>query len=109
MTGRQWMSSRFLGVLVLCTILSISNPAELKANSITDESLQNVEVVQSSDIVNNIQRRTWVSLPNLYLQKIQNFVLNDDVMRDSGNSKYTEDFIVKQMQSNRTNFLGKHS
>jgi hypothetical protein len=49
---------RLSQVLALCTILSISNPAEVKANNITDESLQNVEVVQSSDIVGNIQRRT---------------------------------------------------
>lgn len=93
--------SKLTQVLALCAILNIANPTEMKATNITDESLQNVEVVQNSNIISNIQRRTWVSLPNLYLQKVQNFVLNDDVMKDSGNLKYTEDFIVKQMQSNR--------
>lgn len=44
--------------MALCTILSITNPAEVKANNITDEGLQNVEVVQGSDIVSNIQNRT---------------------------------------------------
>lgn len=39
-------------------MLSVANPVEMKANNITDESLQNVEVVQNSDIVSNIQRRT---------------------------------------------------
>ena len=93
--------SRLSQVLALCTILSMSNPAEVKANNITDESLQNVEVVQSSDIVSNIQRRTWVSLPSMYTQKFKNFVSSSRILRDRDAIKFTEDFIVKQMQSNR--------
>ena len=93
--------SRLSQVLALCTILSITNPAEVKANNITDESLQNVEVVQSSDIVSNILRRTWVSLPSMYTQKFKNFVSSSRILKDKDAVKFTEDFIVKQMQSNR--------
>jgi hypothetical protein len=60
-----------------------------------------VEVVQSSDIVGNIQRRTWVSLPSMYTQKFKNFVSSSRILRDRDAIKFTEDFIVKQMQSNR--------
>jgi hypothetical protein len=50
--------SRLSQVLALCTILSIANPAEMKANNIMNDSLQNVEVVQNYGIINNVQRRT---------------------------------------------------
>ena len=93
--------SRLSKVLALCTILSITNPAEVKANNITDEGLQNVEVVQSSDIVSNIQRRTWISLPSMYTQKFKNFVSSNRVLQNKNARTFTEDFIVKQMQSNR--------
>ena len=93
--------SRLSQVLALCTILSITNPAEVKANNITDEGLQNVEVVQGSDIVSNIQNRTWVSLPSMYTQKFRNFVSSSRILKDKDAMKFTEDFIVKQMQSNR--------
>jgi len=93
--------SKLSQVLALCTILSITNPAEVKANNITDEGLQNVEVVQNSDIVSNVQRRTWVSLPSMYTQKFKNFVSSSRILRDRDAIKFTEDFIVKQMQSNR--------
>jgi len=93
--------SRLSQVLALCTILSITNPAEVKANNITEEGLQNVEVVQGSDIVSNIQNRTWVSLPSMYTQKFRNFVSSSRILRDRDAMKFTEDFIVKQMQSSR--------
>ena len=93
--------SRLSQVLALCTILSITNPAEVKANNITDEGLQNVEVVQGSDIVSNIQNRTWVSLPSMYTQKFRNFVSSSRILKDKDAMKFTEDFIVKQIQSNR--------
>jgi len=93
--------SKLTQVLALCAILNIANPAEMKATNITDESLQNVEVVQNSNIISNIQRRTWVSLPNTYTQKFKNFVTNNKILKDDDASKFTEDFIVKQMQSNR--------
>lgn len=93
--------SRLSQVLALCTILSITNPAEVKASNITDECLQNVEVVQSSDIIRNIQRRIWISVPNEYSQKLKNFISTNRIMKDSGSAKFTEDFIVKEMQTNR--------
>ena len=88
-------------ILALCTVLNIANPTEVKANNITNESLQNVEVVQNSDIVSSIQRKTWVTLPSMYTQKFINFVSNSKILKDKDARKFTEDFIIKQMQVNR--------
>ena len=93
--------SRFSQVLALCTILSVANPTEMKANNITDDSLQNVEVVQNYNIINNIQRRTWVALPSIYTQKFNNFISNNRVLQNKNARTFTEDFIVNQMQFDR--------
>ena len=58
MVGGKHLSFPYYYILALCTIVSITNPAEVKANNITDEGLQNVEVLQNSDIISNIQSRT---------------------------------------------------
>lgn len=73
----------------------------MKANNIRDDSLQSVEVVQGPDIISNIQRRIWISVPNEYSQKLKNFISTNKIMEDSGSAKFTEDFIVKEMQTNR--------
>ena len=88
-------------VLALCTILSVANPTEMRADNIMDGSMQNVEVVQNSNIINNIKIRTGVSLPSAYAQELQVFVQNSKILDDDGIKRFTEDFIVKQMQSNR--------
>lgn len=88
-------------IFALSTILSIANPSEMKANTLFDKNQEGVEVVTNSNIASNIERRTWVILPNPYAQKLENIISNNTVMQDRGSAKYIEDFIVKEMQKNR--------
>ena len=75
--------------------LSLNNPTEAR----TLNSYNSVEVLADSDIVSNIERKTWVTLPKLYADKIKNFVKNSKVVEGNW-AKFTEDFIVNQMKSN---------
>jgi len=93
--------SKFPYVVALCTMLNIANPTEIKANSITNNNIPGIEVVSDSDIIANIERRTWTKLPDLYNQKLKTFVTTNKIMKDEWSAKFTADFVVKQMQSDR--------
>lgn len=88
-------------VLALCTMLNIANPTEMKADNITNDNLPGIEVVSDSDIIANIERRTWTRLPDFYNKKLKTFITTNRIMQDEGSAKFTADFIVKQMQSDR--------
>ena len=88
-------------VLALCAILNIANPTEMKADSIANDNLPCVEVLSDSDIIANIERRTWTKLPDLYNQKLKTFITTNKIMKDEWSAKFTADFVVKQMQSDR--------
>ena len=55
----------------------------------------------SSDIVTNVEKRTFVKLPIWYTEKIRNFTINNKVLKDKDATQFTEDFILKEIQSNR--------
>jgi len=89
-------------VLALCTMLNIADPTEIKADNVTNNNLSSVEVVISDcDIIGKIEKKTWVALPNSYSQKFRDFVSNSKILKDKDARNYTENFVVKQMLSNR--------
>ena len=53
----------------------------------------------SSDIVTNVEKRTWVKIPSEYIAKLNSFVETNEVMKSKNWVKFTEDFIVNQMKS----------
>jgi hypothetical protein len=87
-------------IFALSTILTLANPSEMKANEIINNNQQNVEVLANSNIINNIKMRTGVALPSPYAQKLESIISTNKVMQDKGSAKFTEDFIVKEMQKN---------
>ena len=86
--------------LLLVTLLNLNNPSEAKTFDTYNFNMQNVEVLSDSSIVSNIERKTWIILPKMYADKIKNFVQNSKVVEGLG-AKFTEDFIVDQMRSDR--------
>lgn len=59
----------------------------------------NAQSSVSSDIVTNVEKRTWVKIPNEYNNKLKTFVETNEVMKSKNWVKFTEDFIVNQMES----------
>lgn len=87
--------------LMLATLLSVNNPAEAKINgTISDKNNQLVEVLDTPNIIANIEQRTWVKIPNEYRAKINELVMTNSVMKNVNLLKFTEDFIVNQMKQN---------
>ena len=53
----------------------------------------------SSDIITNVEKRTGTKLPAWYTDKIRNFTSNNNTLQKEIAAKFTEDFIVKELQS----------
>ena len=85
--------------IVLTSLLSPS-PAGWKNIEPQENNLQKVEVIDKQNILDNIERRTWVKLPNIYVNFVQNFISTNRVLKDTLNARFTEDFIVEQMKNN---------
>ena len=78
----------------------MTNPVDAKANALKNQQVDGVEAVSDQDIIANIERRTWTKLPDLYNNKLKIFISTNRIMQDEGSAQFTEDFIVKQMQTN---------
>ena len=52
----------------------------------------------NNDIVGNVEKRTWVKIPKEYHAKINELVATNSVMKNFNLLKFTEDFIVNQME-----------
>ena len=100
-SNKKSSSRRKLGyALMLTGLLSSSSPAEAKTLNTIDNNGQSLEVVDNSNILNNIERRTWIALSGEYANKLKNFVVTNKVMKSNNWAKFTENFIVNQMKSN---------
>ena len=88
-------------VLSIVALLNLSNPSEAKTIHTDKFSPEITEVLENSDIVTNVEEWTWIKLPKWYAEKIRNFMINNKTLKKEIAAKFTEDFIVKEMQSNR--------
>lgn len=98
----SWKKSHksLLYAAIAAALLNVSNSREVKADTITNDTRQNIEQVISSDIVDKIQQRTWATLPDWYEGKVRNLINQSILFEDEAISKYTEDFIVKRINKN---------
>ena len=85
--------------VVALSMMSFAHHGEMRANNISAGNQQKEVVTQETDIISNIQKRTGVSLPTVYNQKLKTFITTNKIMKDKGSAQFTEDYIVKQMQS----------
>ena len=98
----SWKKSNrsLLYAAIIAALLNASNSREIKADTITNGTRQNIEQTISSDIVSNIQQRTWVELPDWYEEKVRNLINQNILFEDEAISKYTEHFVVKWINKN---------
>lgn len=84
-------------LLVAAALLWV-NSTDTKAGTITNDTRAKIEQIVSSDIVDNVQQRTWIKLPAWYDEKIRDFIANNDILKNNNDLlKFIEDFIVEQM------------
>lgn len=82
---------------LLTDLLSMNSPAEANTNKVTDNSLENIEQKDSTDIIWNIERDTWIKFPASYREKFYDFLCNNPTMKDKDVRQYTIDFIKKKL------------
>lgn len=112
-TNKSSMWKKLKYALAIIALLNLNEPWKAE-NIISDNHIpENTEAVQTAqniatqatdilnypDIVSNIEKRTWVKLPEWYEDIIKNFIKNHDILKD--NAQFIEDFVVKEMQTKR--------
>lgn len=85
----------------LVALLNFASPTDIKAQNSTDVSKEKTEVVVWLDMLNSIQHKTWVNLPNEYKQKAKDFLDYSKIFKDKDAREFTENFITKQMKKDR--------
>ena len=88
---KKWSFSKF--VPILAGALLIANPDWVIAQNTSDQNKVQTEV-SASTILDRLNQKIWISLPDEYNQKMLDFVLNDTIMRTRCATAYTEDFII---------------
>ena len=111
--NKSSMWNKLKYALTIIALLNLNEPWKAE-NIISDNQIpENTEAVQTAqniasqatdlldypDIVSNIEKRTWVKLPEWYEDIIRNFIKNHDILKN--NAQFIEDFVVKEMQTKR--------
>ena len=87
--------------MIIAASLAIANPPKSNAHNSMNYDKDTTEIVADSNIIANIAKRTWVDIPEIYRKKLEDFISNSKVMQDDDWRKFTEDFIVDKMKSDR--------
>ena len=82
---------------ILAALLFLISHCWADAQNVSNQSIEKVEV--SSTILDILNQKVWVKLPTEYIDKISNFITNNKTLQKEIAAKFTEDFIVKEMQS----------
>lgn len=77
--------------LMLAWLLNIHTPTY--ANSHSYKNISTEQVKSDSNSIN------WIKLPPIYQNKIDDFLANNNVMKDSGTKKFTINFVEKEMEA----------
>lgn len=80
----------------LLTDLLKSSPDEAN-NKTTDINLENIEQKDSTDIIWNIERDTWIKFPASYRERFCDFVYNHPTMKRDFIIEYTKKFIKEKL------------
>ena len=86
--------------LLIATSLLISNPTQAQSSNKINNNQNAIEMMDNSDILSNITKRTWTEIPGIYKKKLEDFFSSNKNMKDPELWKFTEDFIVEQMNKN---------
>ena len=86
--------------LLIATSLLISNPTQAQSSNKINNDQNTIEMIDNSDILSNITKRTWIEIPEIYKKKLEDFFSTNRAMKNSKLAKFTENFIVEQMDKN---------
>ena len=67
----------------------------------TSNQTRNKAEISTSTILDRLDQKLWVSLPDKFKNKVLDFVLNDTIMHTRSATAYTEDFIINEMKKDR--------
>mgnify|MGYP003308015697 CR=1 FL=1 len=76
------------------------NPSWANAQDVSNHTRTKAEV-STSNILDRLNQKVWISLPAEYDWKVLDFVLNDTIMRTKSATAYTEEFIINEMKKDR--------
>ena len=83
--------------VMLSALLSTISPVIANNQTNSDSTNHTMEVVVPNPL-DSINKKIGVILPDWYNDKLYEFLLNNDVMQDSGIRAFTEDFVINQMK-----------
>ena len=95
---KKWNFSKFIPILA--GALLFANPDWAIAQNTSNQHRTQTEV-STSTILDRLNQKIWVSLPDEYNSKVLDFVLNDTIMRTRSATAYTEEFIINEMKEDR--------
>ena len=67
----------------------------------TSNQTRNKAEISTSTILDRLDQKLWISLPDEFKNKVLDFVLNDTIMRTRSATAYTEEFLINEMQNDR--------
>ena len=76
--------------LMIAWLLNVNTPY---ANSNNYKNITTEQVKSDSNSIN------WIELPTIYQNRLDDFLANNNVMKDSGTKKFTIDFVEKEMKT----------
>ena len=96
--NRKWKFSKFAPILA--GALFLINPSWANAQNVSNHTRTKAEV-STSNILDRLNQKIWITLPSEYNEKVLDFVLNDTIMRTKSATAYTEEFIINEMKKDR--------
>lgn len=86
--------------VLLFSLLNFNNLAEANPYTSVDKTIAKTEVL-SWDFLSQLDSKLWVKLPQWYDFKVRNMLETNAVLKNEYNRKFTQDFIISEMQKNR--------
>lgn len=93
----SWVVKRLF--VVVCALFLMS-PSWTNAQIASNQTRNKAEV-STSTILDRLDQKLWVSLPDEFRNKVLDFVLNDTIMHTRSATAYTEEFLINEMQKDR--------
>ena len=77
--------------LILAWLLNINTPTYAHPNNYKD--------ITTEQVNSNVNRINGIKLPTIYQDKLDDFLLNNTVMKDDGTKEFTINFVEKEMKA----------
>lgn len=96
-TGQKNFWSRLVYPVALFSLLNLTNIHDIQAQSKEVNNTINTEL-SVEELVSQLDKKLWVTLPVGYDSKVRNFVQNSYVMSSNNARVFTQNFILNEMK-----------